>query len=86
MDAAGVTILTDSQALVKALKTHEVDSQCINSLRESLNKIGDSKRIKVNWIKAHIGHAGNELADELEGSETAPRSWLEPAIKSYPLS
>ena len=39
-----VTILTDSQALVKALHTHEVNSQCINNLRTTLNTIGGKMR------------------------------------------
>ena len=60
-----LTILTDSQALIKAINTHEVNSSCINQLRTELKAHSEKRSINIKWIKAHIGHPGNEMADEL---------------------
>ena len=30
-----------------------------------LNNIAEHNDVKITWVKAHIGHQGNELADEL---------------------
>ena len=38
-----INILTDSQAFVKALKTHDVSSKSVSAVRDILNNKGASK-------------------------------------------
>ena len=60
-----LTILTDNQALVKALANPVTDCKTIKNLKQTLNTFGAHMEIGVRWIKAHVGHYGNELADNL---------------------
>ena len=68
---APLTILTDSQALLQALGEHKTDSQTIMETKDALNDAGKLKQISIRWIKAHVNHYGNELADILakDGAE-----------------
>ena len=60
-----VVLLTDSQALVKAMASHQTTSKLISEARDILNTASTGARIEIRWIKAHVGHYGNELADQL---------------------
>ena len=60
-----VTILTDSQALIKALACYKDDSRTIQNTRTLLNEAAENKPITLRWIKAHVNNYGNELADLL---------------------
>jgi ribonuclease HI len=59
-----VKILTDSQALFKALDSKAVKSKTVNSVIKALNILATDCTVEIYWIKAHIGHHGNELADK----------------------
>ncbi|GBN99378.1 hypothetical protein AVEN_59028-1, partial [Araneus ventricosus] len=77
-----IKIWTDSEFIlhsISSLKTNSPLAQDIQSI------LLNSPTIKLGWIKAHGGHAGNEAADllakkaTLEGIPTqysAPRSFL----------
>ena len=57
---------SDSQAAVQALNSNIVTSSLVKQTIISLNSLADStKRVEICWIKAHIGHVGNERADQL---------------------
>jgi len=77
-------IYTDSQSAVLALASSTVNSKMILNCRKELNNAAKQNRLTVHWIKAHVGHPGNEKADELakEGAETP---WMTPP-DSIPMS
>ena len=61
-----VKLFTDSQSSIQALNSHEVNSLAVKDTKNSLNLVGQKiNRLENNWIKAHVGHSGNELADQL---------------------
>ena len=69
-----LTILTDNQSVVKALASHTTETKTVKQLKQTLNSIGNTRKITIKWIKAHVGYMGNEKADELAklGSTTLP--------------
>ena len=60
-----VTIMTDSQAALLALDKVETSSRLVKEAKTELNKISNKIQTEVAWIKAHVGHRGNEIADSL---------------------
>ena len=48
----------------------EIKSKAVKATIEEMDQLGMTNSIKLNWIKAHNGHAMNEIADSLarEGS------------------
>ena len=76
-----ITILTDSQAALKALKGYTVNHKCVLSCIETLNTLGLEKRITIGWIPGHTGVQGNEIADKLakQGAAT-PLEGPEPGM------
>jgi ribonuclease HI len=66
-----IKIFTDSQAALLALAADDITSTTVLKAIKDLNDLGNiCDEIKLVWIKAHVGHIGNELADKLakEGS------------------
>ena len=61
-----VKIFSDSRAVLQALDSNDITSSVIRDTINKLNLLGDKvKRLTLNWIKAHQGHEGNEIADRL---------------------
>ena len=61
-----IKIFWDSQAAIKALNSNIITSLLVKQTNESLNKLANEvARLEICWIKAHIGHEGNERADQL---------------------
>ena len=61
-----VKIFSDSRAAIQALNSSTVTSQLVKSTIAALNLVGSKvSRLEVSWIKAHVGHWGNERADQL---------------------
>lgn len=65
LNALLITFYVDSQSALLALEQRQVRSKLVLECIESLNILGRETQVSLRWIAAHVGHAGNELADEL---------------------
>ena len=76
-----VIFLSDSQALLLELKRSETSSYLVRDAKETLSSLGWRNEVCIRWIRAHMGHKGNERADELakEGALT-PSPGCEPRV------
>ena len=59
-----VTIRSDSQAAILAIKSNTIKSKVVKECRSSLNHLGKDNNVTLQWIKSHAGHEGNEMADK----------------------
>ena len=55
--------MCDSQTAIQAIDNAESRSKLVASTGIALNSLGGDYQIKLNWIKAHVNHLGNEIAD-----------------------
>lgn len=69
--ARSVTIFSDSQAAVRALAGHHMNSRLTLECSRLLNKLSEANRVTLQWIPGHKGHTGNETADALARSASA---------------
>ena len=59
-----IKIFVDSQAALLALNNkHRITSRLVGDTIHNLNLVPGT--VRLVWIKAHVGHEGNEKADEL---------------------
>lgn len=58
-----VTFMVDSQAAIKALENVDTKSRLVQLTKNVLNAAGKVYDINIHWIKAHVNHKGNEIAD-----------------------
>ena len=70
--------MSDSQAALKALQNIETHSKLVKLTKESLNTLGESHNVTLQWIKAHVNNKGNEIADR--AAKTG--SQLDPSIET----
>ena len=60
-----ITIYTDSQASILALTSIWVKSLLVKQTRDLMDRAAKlCKSLTISWVKAHIGHDGNERADK----------------------
>ncbi|XP_035227189.1 uncharacterized protein LOC118199436, partial [Stegodyphus dumicola] len=64
-----VTIKTDSLSSLYAIWNADHPSEIIQGIQRDLRS-NPQYRTKLEWIKAHVGHYGNELADQLAKEAT----------------
>ncbi|MEL7306976.1 MAG: reverse transcriptase domain-containing protein [Pseudomonadota bacterium] len=58
------TICTDSQALVRRLRSRRVGSDReVENLRLRLQEVAEGRRITIQWVPGHVGIDGNEEVD-----------------------
>jgi ribonuclease HI len=62
---------------------------------KELDRLQDRAMVKIHWIKAHVGHEGNEKADQLAKLGTTkinfnaepilpvPKAWVKNTVKRY---
>ena len=61
-----ITIHTDSKITLQSLKNPKNHKHLINEIRKTaLSMEKQNCHITFTWIRAHVGHHGNELADKL---------------------
>ena len=58
-------IFSDCKSALQALKRHYVSSIALKQCLKSLNDLASYTSVKLRWIKAHVGHRGNEQADQI---------------------
>ena len=60
-----VKILCDSQAAIMALASHEIKSLTVMKTIDELNTLVNKvNKVRITWVKAHVGIEGNEEADQ----------------------
>jgi ribonuclease HI len=65
-DERMVQILTDSRITLDSLKNRKNHTHLIEQIRKKVIELENHKwTVEFNWVKAHAGHQGNELADQL---------------------
>ena len=47
------------------LNSNWISSTLVKDCTKELNKLSRHNKVTLQWIKAHVGHLGNEKADEL---------------------
>ena len=61
-----IKIFSDNQSSLQALNATNITSKTALKTIMSLYSLGKRvKRLTLVWIKAHVGHPGNEMADDL---------------------
>ena len=79
-----ITVYSDSKAGLMAMLSRKTSSKLVHETKVKWNHVGTKNEVELRWIKAHVGHEGNERADELakEGHKCAlnetytPKSWV----------
>jgi hypothetical protein len=76
-----ITICSDSQVALKALKAVRTTSPLVRQCQEALNDVSARHVVGLFWVPGHAGVRGNEIADGLASSGSALRFLgLEPAL------
>jgi len=81
-----VLISTDSRITLESLKNRKNHTNLIEKIRKKVIEIENQNwKIEFNWIKAHAGHHGSELADQT-AKEAATNSDINECYKRIPKS
>ena len=57
-------LLTDNQAVVRNLEGRRPGrNKEVEELKRELRELGEGRRVRVQWVPAHVGIEGNEWAD-----------------------
>jgi ribonuclease HI len=60
-----IVVHIDSQAAIMALVSTTYTSTSVYETNLLLERVNKDNFLKLRWVKAHVGHEGNELADEV---------------------
>ena len=58
-----ITIFSDSQSALQALASPTTESALVLRCKQVLHDVSILAPVTLKWIKAHVGHFGNEMAD-----------------------
>jgi ribonuclease HI len=76
-----VYIISDSRSAIQALGRPSTKSSLILDCKTKLQFLCSEISVTLQWIKAHVGHAGNELADSwAKKATTTPTEIVEPFL------
>ncbi len=67
-ECSEVNLWVDSQAALLALDQNFCNSKTVEACVQTLNRLGENRRVVLHWVKAHVGHMGNEVVDEIAKS------------------
>jgi ribonuclease HI len=76
-----IDIYCDSQAAILALDAQYVQSTTVISCVALLNRLSSLSSVTIHWIKAHVDHRGNELADRAAKRGTRANLDPDPSIE-----
>ncbi len=65
-----ITFWSDSLSALQALSNRIHRNKSVTDCHKSLTLLAQNNTVQVRWIKAHIGHWGNEKADQLAKAGT----------------
>jgi ribonuclease HI len=68
-----IKIKCDSQAAIQAVLATNIISKTVLDCRKALNALGEVNDVTISWIKSHVEHPGNDLADKQAKAGTIPR-------------
>ena len=60
-----ITIHSDSRAALLAVNSNTIKSTLVKNTVLLLNALAENNIVEIQWVKAHVGHHGNETADAL---------------------
>ena len=60
-----VTLYVDSQAALKALDKHLINSKLVVACRRALRELLEHYVVRLCWVPGHCNTSGNEMAEEL---------------------
>jgi ribonuclease HI len=76
-----IDIVTDSKSALHALDAMSSNSKLVIDCMKTLERLQTRVNVSIHWIKAHVGHIGNEKADQLAKLGTQKLSFhVEPII------
>jgi len=61
--SSNIKIISDSRSALLAISSHVVKSSLVRECITRLQRLSQTCQVGLHWIRAHQGHAGNELAD-----------------------
>jgi hypothetical protein len=60
-----ITIYSDSQSALKALSATSITSKMVLECLNTIWAVSNKHELRLEWVKAHNGNKGNEIADSL---------------------
>ena len=60
-----ISVRSDSQAAIQAITGRTVSSKTVNECQTVLASVKETMQVRIDWIKGHVDHPGNEAADAL---------------------
>jgi ribonuclease HI len=70
-----VLVYTDSSITLQMLQNQKKHPHLIEKIRTKVIELEqDEWKVEFSWIKAHAGHQGNELADQLAEEAASSRT------------
>jgi ribonuclease HI len=90
-----IDIVTDSKSALQAIDSTATSSRLVSDCMRELDRLQLIVKVKIHWIKAHMGHEGNERADLLAKNGTekinfctepilpVPKTWVKDKIKQF---
>ena len=70
INCKNITFYSDSQSALQMLNGFFFNSLSGQACSNALNELGAGCEVTLRWVKAHIGHARNEEADQLAKAGT----------------